>query len=704
MLESLKQFDTSLFFLINRDLLNSLFDIIMPVITNRAYIIVLPFILLMSLRERKKVFAIVAVSIFSVLFADWMGNTLKHIIWRVRPCNALENVHLLAGCSGSPSMPSNHSTNSFAFAIPFIFMTKNRLRYIFLLVAALVAYSRVYVGVHYPFDVIAGAVVGSAASLFVIYLYNWAEERFASRPYTTVMSVFLMVVSIFRIYYILQGPLDLSPDEAHYWEWSRRLDLSYYSKGPMIAYLIALGTSLFGDNVFGVRSLAIVFSLLSSIVIYKLGKEMFGEMVGAFSAMLLQIIPLYSPFGIIFTIDSPFIFFWILSLYLFWKAAASHELQVTGYKLQEKINSENPPLITRQSSLIYWLLLGISIGLGLLTKYTMAFFYICAFFFFIYSAQHRWLLKTSSPYAALITSIVFFAPVIIWNSRHGWVTLRHTAGQAHVAEGFHLSPKDFFEFIGSQIGVITPVLFVLIFIALLKLYRISSESGDENISDSRGQFLFWFSIPVIIFFIIKSIQGKVQANWAMTGYITGIIAFSYVFLGRWRELKPYVKTTVIIALALPIIVTSIAHYPSKFIPPRLDPSARLRGWQGLAREVEIVYGDMLKNGNVFIFSDSYQAASELAFYVKGHPTTYNVNLGRRMNQYDLWPDFNSLIHYTGVFVTIDNVDLPAKIKNAFAGCEKHIYKAYEKSVLLREYSIFICSDFKGIKEERIDEY
>jgi len=64
------------------------------------------------------------------------------------------------------------------------------------------------------------------------------SERFKEKPYTTVLFIFLLSVSLFRIYYIQNGPLDLSPDEAHYWEWSRRLDLSYYSKGPMIAYLI----------------------------------------------------------------------------------------------------------------------------------------------------------------------------------------------------------------------------------------------------------------------------------------------------------------------------------------------------------------------------------------------------------------------------------------------------------------------------------
>ena len=78
---------------------------------------------------------------------------------------------------------------------------------------------------------------------------------------------------LFRLYYITSGVVDLSPDEAQYWEWSRRLDLSYYSKGPMIAYLIAVGAAIFGDNVFGIRIMTVIFSALGSIALYLLGKD-----------------------------------------------------------------------------------------------------------------------------------------------------------------------------------------------------------------------------------------------------------------------------------------------------------------------------------------------------------------------------------------------------------------------------------------------
>ncbi|HWR57993.1 MAG TPA: glycosyltransferase family 39 protein [Thermodesulfovibrionales bacterium] len=743
MLEWIKNIDTALFFFLNSDCRNWLFDIIMPVITHHAGVVVLPFLLLFLIEERKRAFKVFAVSFFSILLADGTAHALKEIIVRARPCNVLANVHLLVGCSKTFSLPSGHATNAFAFAVPFLLMSRSRLRYLFVFVAALVGISRVFMGVHYPFDVIAGVVVGSLCGVFLVFFYRWAERRFRDRPHTTVLSVFLLVLSIFRIYFIFYGPLHLSPDEAHYWEWSRRLDLSYYSKGPMIAYLIAGGTALFGDNVLGVRVLAVVFSLLSSLILYRLGKEMFDERVGTASAILFQLIPLYSTFGIIFTIDSPFIFFWIVSLHLFYKAVNSYNLQLSflqaeraclsggqvgnhseqqegfGTSRNARINSgqvglsgcKGDPLLSplgkRRSEGVYWILLGVAMGFGLLTKYTMAFFCICALLYLIFSANRK-ILKTSGPYVSFVVSLVVFSPVIIWNISHDWVTLKHTAGQAHIADGLRVSLRSFFEFAGSQLGVLTPVICVLIVVALRKVGRFRVQNDNDERAEAlkeKGRFLLWFSVPVVGFFLLKSLQGKVQANWAMMGYVTGIIAFSAVFIGRWESYKRRVKIMIAIGIILSSLGAAVVHYPSKFhIPLKLDPSARLRGWKELGRAADTLYHGIRVNGGAFVFSDSYQVSSELAFYMEGHPVTYCINLGRRMNQYDLWPGFDRLMHSDAIFVTIGDAGLPPVIRDAFGDHSKYLHRVYEKGKLLREYSLFVCRNFRGIKEEMIRSY
>jgi undecaprenyl-diphosphatase len=156
------------------------------------------------------------------------------------------------------------------------------------------------------------------------------------------------------------------------------------------------------------------------------------------------------------------------------------------------------------------------------------------------------------------------------------------------------------------------------------------------------------------------------------------------------------------ALILSFAVTSVAHYPTIVnLPVKLDPTERLHGWQELGDEVTKIYKEMSATQQVFIFSDTYQVSSLLAFYVKGQPETYCINLGRRMNQYDIWTGFHDLIHHDAIFVSVGDNKFPAKLAPAFQKVEKMVLKAYTKKHLeLRIYSIFRCYDFKGLKEEK----
>lgn len=674
---NLPEIDTSLFFLINKGLQNGVLDIIMPFVTDNAKLLFLPLVVWLLVKERSKAWPVIIIAAVSVAFADGSGHVLKNLFARERPCSALEQVHLLVGCGGL-SFPSNHAANTFAFATAFWFLRRNTAGFLCVIVASLVGFSRVYVGVHYPFDVVGGALLGTTAAYGTIHLYRWASRIYKSKKYGEALYFAVLLFSLFRIYYILTGPFDLSADEAHYWEWSRRLDLSYYSKGPMIAYLISMGTALFGNNVFGVRIFAVALSALSSILIFRIGKELYDEKTGLASALLIQIVPLYSVYGILFTIDSPFMFFWILSLFLFWKAV---ELQGA--------------VPTQKTSAFNWVLLGISIGMGLLAKYTMAFFYISGLLFMLFHRESRKLLATKNPYIAFVTSIIVFSPVIVWNAGHGWVTLKHTAGQANLADGLTLSAGYFFEFLGSQLGVITPVLAVMIFVALWRLRK-----------DKEGAFLFWFSVPVILFFVIKSVQGKVQANWALTGYATGFIAFSAYFIGGVESSKKPVKILAAAALLLAFTVTIVAHLPFlPVLPPEKNPAKKLMGWKELGRETDRLYTEISSAGPAFIFSDSYQLAGELAFYMKDKPFTYCINTGgRRMNQYDLWPGFEKLIGYNALFVMEDDENMPGTVAEAFARYEKTTLVLKTKRVRTVKFTVFKCYDFRGIKTIQAETY
>ncbi|MBF0566743.1 MAG: glycosyltransferase family 39 protein [Nitrospirae bacterium] len=558
----------------------------------------------------------------------------------------------------------------------------------------------------------------------------------STSSYGLALCISLVVLSLFRVYYVLHGPLDLSADEALYWDCTRRLELSYYSKGPLIVYLMYISTYLFGTSVFAIRVMAVILSFLSSVFLYKLVVDMYGtrcdmpisreintpnnmpigraintsigcvsyfrdpRFIAFLSAMLLQIIPLFATYSIVFTIDSPFVFFWILSLYLLWKAI----------DVKDRVMPKGG--IKPRGGIILWVALGVSVGLGFQAKYIMAFFYVCAFLLFLAKDNRKWL-KNPKPYLSFVISLAVFSPVIIWNMEHGWVTLKHTGGHAHLADGLRVSLQSFGEFIGSQAGVVTPLLFVLIPVALFGLMR-----REKSLQSS---FLFYFSIPVLAFFLLKSIQGKVQANWAMTGYLTGIVAFVryYFFAGAGESPKIKGKHTgrlVYAAVIIALAVTVISHYPYVLeLSPGVDPSAKLRGWKTLGDKVTSIYDELRTRGQVFIFSDKYQLTGLLAFYVKDHPITYSINLGRRMNEYDMWPGINDVFHTVGqnpahpvrtfgIFVTDGDSALSPIVASAFDGCDKQLVNTTEHDKLLRQTTIFICYNFKELHDKRAETF
>lgn len=470
--------------------------------------------------------------------------------------------------------------------------------------------------------------------------------------------ILLLVLTGVRLAIMAYACPDLSGDEAHYWEWSRRLDLCYYSKPPGVAYLIRAGTLLFGDTVLGVRFMAAVLSLCSSIVMYLLGARLYDRKVGVTAALLLQTVPLFSAFGIGMTPDTPLIFFWLLSLYFLhraWSRGATAD----------------------------WLLLACSLGLGLLSKYAIAFLYLPACLLLVTTRQGRLRLRTPGPYLGFALSFVFFTPVIIWNSRHDWVMFRHDLGHTKAGEGLVFSPGSLLDFVGGQLGAVTPILCVLMLYLLIKHRR-------------RDPFCFWVTIPILAGFLVKSMQGNIQANWPLGAWLAGLIPLADFLAHRCRSLNGHFKGLVGIGLIIPAVGTLLLHLPfvtlSIPLPENANPFKKLIGWKQLGAEVTRLMDGMEQP--VFVFSDHYMTASELAFYVEGQPRTYCVNLGRRMNQYDIWQGLEELRGQNAVYVSASS--MPERLAGAFAQVETHPIDIRDR--LGRTIKTFIacrCYDFDG---------
>jgi undecaprenyl-diphosphatase len=179
--------DLHLFRVINGDLSNGVFDSLMPFITDPG-----PFVIPLTLIGvglvvwggwRGRILVVMALLLLVV--SNAVSEQLKHLFQRPRPCLALETVRLLVGCSKTNfSFPSSHASNITAQALLFAFFYRPIAVPLFL-VAAAVGYSRVYVGVHYPVDVVGGILVGLACGALFIFLTREIERRLPKRQPTS---------------------------------------------------------------------------------------------------------------------------------------------------------------------------------------------------------------------------------------------------------------------------------------------------------------------------------------------------------------------------------------------------------------------------------------------------------------------------------------------------------------------------------------
>lgn len=163
MADFLYSIDLSIFYFFNHTISTGFLDKFFSIITNVnnwyvAYVILL-FICYFKGGTKGKI-AVLGI-VLLVLFTDQIGHkVLKEIVQRIRPCNALSDVITPLGCNGTFSFPSNHALNNFA-AATFFYILFPRLKWALFITASLISVSRVYLGLHYPSDILGGAIIGS---------------------------------------------------------------------------------------------------------------------------------------------------------------------------------------------------------------------------------------------------------------------------------------------------------------------------------------------------------------------------------------------------------------------------------------------------------------------------------------------------------------------------------------------------------------
>ncbi len=439
--------------------------------------------------------------------------------------------------------------------------------------------------------------------------------------------LFLGALTLLRLIYC--GRVELSPDEAYYFQWSEHLAPSYFSKGPGIAATIWLSTHLFGVSEFGIRAFSPLLALGTSLLLAGLARRLYSESVAVWTVVLINCTPIFNAGGLVMTIDPLSIFFWAAALSTFWLAL------------------EKSPAFSA-----WWPLTGALIGAGFLSKYTNAMQLLSIVLLLAVTPKYRRELRGPGFAALLAVFALCTIPVLVWNAQHDWITLRHLGERGGLNGGARFRPGEFFDYLVLHLGVYSPLIFGAMLFALPWSWRKARVHF-------KPRFLLAFTLPLFLLYFTLALKQAGEPNWTAPASISlAILTVAY-----WQELveeRKWARPFAVAALALGAVVsviminTDLLRIVGIPLSYKLDPSARLRGWRASAGEIETLRKSYeAKIGQpVFLIANNYGTASSLAFYLQdkrregpGHPPIYCPMSAVPGNQFYFWPRYDGTIRY-----------------------------------------------------------
>jgi 4-amino-4-deoxy-L-arabinose transferase-like glycosyltransferase len=389
-----------------------------------------------------------------------------------------------------------------------------------------------------------------------------------------------------RLAAVYAAKTDLVLDEAQYWTWSRELAFGYFSKPPMIAWLIRATSELCGNGEACIRSAAPVVYTVSAVIIYSIGRALYSARVGFWSAIVFATLPGVSYSSLLITTDVPLVLFWSLMLYAW-------------------------VMLVKRQSMAFAVLLGVTIGFGLLTKQAMIYAVLCIGCHAAVSQEARTALKGGRGLAAAAIAVVLFAPNAVWNAENGFPTVRHT--EANIGWQYpYVHPLRLLDYIAVQFGVFGPILAVVL---LRTAWREIRRPSDPN-----KVLLLSFSLPILALLAVQAILSRAHGNWTATAYPAATILVTAVML----ELN---RTTLFkVSLGLHLAVAAILAVAPAFatrLPlfERLEFLSRVVGWRDAA---DVVRRELAKQHYGSILVDSREMAAELLYYLRDVPTPLYV--------------------------------------------------------------------------------
>ena len=388
------------------------------------------------------------------------------------------------------------------------------------------------------------------------------------------LSVFTVSLSFLAVHLAIAAWIPLLDDEAYYALWARDLAPGYYDHPPMIAYMIRMGTTLFGETALGIRLFPVIGFVASGYLVGDIARRMSGDAVGLplLATTLYNLgLPVFA-LGSFATPDAPSTLFWVAAL---WAA----------------IRAINTPPGTR-SAMPWWVCTGLLIGFGGLSKFTNAFLAFGLLAYLIATLKGRAYLLTRLPYMTVVAALVPLLPYLFWNLQNDWLGLERQ-GARLVAAGF--STRYLGEYAALLLLAPTPLVSWFAFRALKAPPR---DSG----------LLVWSSVPLLLYFAYHATHAPVQANWIVP--LQALFAILAAFgLAQVQSPRLWTKASLVIALSMSVGIVATAFNPVTPIGTTDNPPNQTRGWSATQEAITKV---LEETGATWIATTDYARTGSLA--------------------------------------------------------------------------------------------
>ncbi len=432
------------------------------------------------------------------------------------------------------------------------------------------------------------------------------------------------------------GEVELLPQEAYYWNYSQHLDLGYLDHPPMVGWLVWLGTCLFGQTELGVRAPALVASLIALYFSVRLAQNLLGRPHAHLVVLLFAVLPFFFGTGFFMTPDAPLVACWAGALYFLERTLVAGDHRA-------------------------WLGTGICVGLGLLSKYTIALIAPAALAYMLLDRMSRRWLLTPRPYAAILLALLLASPVLLWNAQHGWASFVFQGPQ----RWSHAPRFELAHLAWNVLLLITPL-------------GIVGFAWGLSRSSNGQRFGLVFTLVPLSAFVLSSLHNETKLNWtgpvwlAALPFMAASVLPTVAESGGWIAgcLQRLWKLTV---LALLLFYGALLHYGVLGLPGVPRPIGYLgHNWDGLSRQVEEVVAEVrTRTGHepLVVGMNKYNLASELAFYAPSgdgarKTTTHNL-FGRQGLMYDFWFPPDQQVGKSLVLVSDDRRALEASELRSF---------------------------------------